>query len=369
MEHRKSGLPVSRPTSQALAHFDKVSKALENAKSPESKLKIATEALKVGRHYELEECFELAFKYASLYCRAEFSLSKDTVGMDRHFQRKDKDKKSAIKKAYSNLSLQDFEAGLSTLKAKGRLPTREWFITKGKPFGSGEFEWYTPRWVYERCRHIMGSIDLDPASSPQAVAMKNQAKRIFTQKDNALKQDWGKAGNVFINPPYTLKASEEGATFFDKNKKVKKKESGARAFLNKLLATDYKQAILLVLEDSGTSYGQTLWQSLANCVFIPSGRLHFVYKGQSKKKSTTRSSLIFGVNVDELKFWLAFKDYGSVVTIYRTPQELRTEYLKSKKELGPWLSGLAKLPVSEDRIRRKVKDMAKVKSLLKAPLK
>ena len=368
MTHRESGLPVARPTSQDLAQFDELSRALSQAKNPAEKLKIASQALKIGRHYELEGLFEMVFKYASLYCRAEHGVAKEIVSRGR-LLKIEKRLKNRIKTAYERVSLEALERGLEECKEKHRIPSREFFKTMGNPFGSGEFEWYTPRWVYERCRHIMGSIDLDPASSPQAVAMGNQAKRIFTQKDNALKQDWGKAGNVFINPPYTLKASEEELAMLDKNKKVKKKDSGARAFLNKLLATDYKQAILLVLEDSGTSYGQTLWDALANCVFIPSGRLHFVYKGQSKEKSTTRSSLIFGVNVDELKFWLAFKDYGSVVTIYRTPQELRTEYLKNKKRLGPWLEALAKLPVSESRIKRKAKDIAKVKSLLKAPLK
>ena len=354
MTHKESGLPVASQTSQELTSFDKLARALEQAKSPAEKEKIAEQAHTISRHCELQGLFDKAFEYASLYCRGEFSLSKDTVGMDRHFKRKDKDKKSAIKKAYNKLSRQDFEAGIATLREKGRLPTREWFITKGKPLGSGDFEWYTPRWVYERARHIMGSIDLDPASSPQAVQMGNKAKHIFTLQDDALKQDWGKAGNVFINPPYTLKDSHK---------------SGATAFLKKLMATDFKQAILLVLEDSGTGYGQALWQVIANCIFIPSGRLYFIYEGKVKKQSTTRSSIIFGVFVDELKFWLAFKNYGSVVTLYKTPKDLRSEYLKRKASLAPWERGLAKLPVSESRIRRKHRERAKAIKLLKPSIK
>ena len=353
MKKAKAGLPLPRPTNENLATLDGFYKALIEAKSPAEKLKIASQVHKIARHYDLEECFELAFKYASLYCRAEFSVAKDPVTMDGHFKRKDRNKKSQIKKAYSKLSLQDFEDGISVLWEKGRLPTREWFITKGKPFGTGEFEWYTPPWVYERCRHIMGSIDLDPASSPEAVKMGNKAKRIFTKKDNALKQDWGHYQNIFINPPYTLK---DGS-------------SGAKAFLNKLSATVYKQAILLVLEDSGTEYGQALWEAHANCVFIPSSRIHFIYKGESKGESTTRSSLIFGLGVDVLKFKLAFEDWGVVTYHYTTPQALNSEFKKRQESLGHWLECLAKLPVDDSRVRRKIKEIDKSKALLNAPLK
>ena len=152
----------------------------------------------------------------------------------------------------------------------------------------------------------MGSIDLDPATSAQAIEMGNAPDKYhFTQEDNALLKTWPKVENIFINPPYTLKKGAEKDMFLDKNKKIEK--SGAKAFLKKLCHCPFlwKRAILLVLEDSGTSYGQFLW-GLSNAVFIPSGRIDFIYKGKSKGTSTTRSTLIFGIGVDELKFHLAF---------------------------------------------------------------
>ena len=163
----------------------------------------------------------------------------------------------------------------------------------------------------------------------------------------------GKCGNVFINPPYTLSGPE--VTPLDKpDKKVKGKDSGCTAFLQKLLISDYKQAIMLVLEDSGTSYGQFLW-GITNAVFIPDGRLHFIYEGKEKGKATTRSTLIFGLSVDPLKFWLAFKDFGTVELPHKTPSQRRFELEKRAVELNPWLAELYKLPYCESRLKKKQK--------------
>jgi hypothetical protein len=60
-------------------------------------------------------------------------------------------------------------------------------------------EWYTPVWLLDLCRSVLGSFDLDPASNP--IAQKNvQAKRFYTKDDDGLIQPW--SGKVFINPPY-----------------------------------------------------------------------------------------------------------------------------------------------------------------------
>ena len=58
MTHKESGLPVASPTSQDLISFDKLSKALAQAKNPADKLKIASQALKIGRHCELQGLFD-----------------------------------------------------------------------------------------------------------------------------------------------------------------------------------------------------------------------------------------------------------------------------------------------------------------------
>ena len=72
--------------------------------------------------------------------------------------------------------------------------------------GSSSVEWNTPEEYIESARKVMGSIDLDPASS--AYAQKTvKATRHFTKVDDGLTKDW--EGTVFLNPPYDMPAVAE----------------------------------------------------------------------------------------------------------------------------------------------------------------
>lgn len=65
---------------------------------------------------------------------------------------------------------------------------------------SGSDERYTPRWVLDAARLVLGTIDLDVASN--AIAQHTvQALRYYAQADNGLIQPW--AGRVWCNPPYS----------------------------------------------------------------------------------------------------------------------------------------------------------------------
>lgn len=69
---------------------------------------------------------------------------------------------------------------------------------------SGDFEYYTPPSIVEAARRVLGTIDLDPASSLVA----NQrvgASRIFSLEDNGLAQPW--MGRVWLNHPFGRKTN------------------------------------------------------------------------------------------------------------------------------------------------------------------
>jgi hypothetical protein len=60
-------------------------------------------------------------------------------------------------------------------------------------------EWYTPEHIIVKARQILGSIDLDPASSDTANKMM-QAAEYYTEHNNGLALPWH--GRVWMNPPY-----------------------------------------------------------------------------------------------------------------------------------------------------------------------
>jgi hypothetical protein len=64
---------------------------------------------------------------------------------------------------------------------------------------SNENEWHTPKQYIEAARRVLGTIDLDPASS----ALANEtvrANQFFTVADHPFSHNW--KGNVWLNPPY-----------------------------------------------------------------------------------------------------------------------------------------------------------------------
>lgn len=64
---------------------------------------------------------------------------------------------------------------------------------------SGETEYYTPLPIVDAARRVMGSIELDPASSARANE-RIRAEKYFTEKDDGLKQHW--FGTVWVNHPF-----------------------------------------------------------------------------------------------------------------------------------------------------------------------
>lgn len=61
-------------------------------------------------------------------------------------------------------------------------------------------EWGTPSDIIERSRRVLGTIELDPASSAE-FNRNVKAERFLTKEDNALFCGWGYPKTIFLNPP------------------------------------------------------------------------------------------------------------------------------------------------------------------------
>src|SRR5207247_1394413 len=65
---------------------------------------------------------------------------------------------------------------------------------------AGSDEAYTPPWLIDAARDVLGAIDLDPASCAKAQTVVCAATW-YGEADNGLAQHW--RGRMWLNPPYS----------------------------------------------------------------------------------------------------------------------------------------------------------------------
>lgn len=100
-------------------------------------------------------------------------------------------------------------------------------------------EWYTPNLILEKVREVLGTIDVDPASSAIAQEVV-RAKEFYTEEDNGLDFEW--EGSVWCNPPYSNVLLKKFTNEF-----VKQYETGI-----------IKEGIILTNSGTDTLWNQTL---------------------------------------------------------------------------------------------------------------
>mgnify|MGYP001572363411 CR=1 FL=1 len=123
-------------------------------------------------------------------------------------------------------------------------------------YNSGNNEWYTPSEYIEAAREVLGTIDLDPASSDLANRIVG-ASRYYTIEDDGLSKAW--AGKVWMNPPYS--ADLVG------------KFTGRLAYY--VESEEVPEAIVLVNNATETTWFRTLIQ-VASAVAFPQSRIRFI---------------------------------------------------------------------------------------------
>ena len=152
-------------------------------------------------------------------------------------------------------------------------------------FNSGNNEWYTPADIIDAARKVLGTIDLDPASSEIA----NQtvgATAFYSVEDDGLSKEW--RGNIWLNPPYSSGLIEK--------------------FVDKLIGSDFKAAIVLVNNATDTEWFCRLAASAAAVVF-PKGRVKFL-KPDGTPGAPLQGQAILYFGSDATLFKDNFEQYG-----------------------------------------------------------
>jgi len=156
-------------------------------------------------------------------------------------------------------------------------------------FNSGENEWYTPPEYIKAARAVMGSIDVDPASSDKANEIV-KAKVYYTREDDGLTKDW--AGKVWLNPPYSLEL--------------------LRLFVKKYTASildgSVKEGIVLVNNATETNWFMQLVNVSSAIVFVK-GRVRFLDIDGNPGAPLQGQALIYSGDAPD-KFLSEFLHFG-----------------------------------------------------------
>ena len=157
---------------------------------------------------------------------------------------------------------------------------------------SGDVEYYTPPAIIEAAYLVLGTIDLDPASS-EAANERVKAIRIFTDADDGLSQEW--IGKVWMNHPFGKKQN---------SKWIAKLEEEYRA-------GRVTEACCITYACTSEKWFQPLLQR-PQCFLCP--RTNYLLPNGSVKKGVTKGSVVtyFGENV--AGFAEAFASLGVVKT-------------------------------------------------------
>lgn len=159
-------------------------------------------------------------------------------------------------------------------------------------------EWYTPAEIIEAARLVMGSIDVDPASSREANEVVG-ATTYYTKEQNGFTKVW--PGTVWMNPPYG----------YD-DKKPNQARWTAR-LIEQYQAGIVTQAITLVNAKMSDKWFQPLYDYP---ICFPRKRVNFWTPGRVVKAGMPHSSAIVYLGHNIAKFYEVFHSFGRVVRAY-----------------------------------------------------
>ena len=151
-------------------------------------------------------------------------------------------------------------------------------------------EWYTPEKITRTAHHVMGNIDVDPATCELAQTSV-QAGTYYTKVDDGLAQPW--TGSVWLNPPYSTPQ-----VWIDK-------------LFAEMAAGRCSQAIVLVNNATETAWFQRLLTE-SKLVCFPARRLAFWRHDHSNVGARQGQALFYFGNRAE-QFYSAYSATGAVL--------------------------------------------------------
>lgn len=159
-------------------------------------------------------------------------------------------------------------------------------------------EWRTPLKYVVAARAVMGSIDLDPATSAEA-NKHIQATSFFTKEVDGLSRPWH--GNVWLNPPYGRDTHNRS-----------NQETWSRYLQEQYDAGHVAQAVLLVNAVPDRRWFWPLWD---NPICFVRKRIQFISMDGAQKHQPTHGNafVYFGPRSGYRRFSTGFETFGHVV--------------------------------------------------------
>ena len=158
---------------------------------------------------------------------------------------------------------------------------------------SGDNEWYTPKPYIEAARSVMGKIDLDPASTPEANKVV-KSERLYTQNDDGLKQEW--TGKIWLNPPY---ASDLIGKFIEK-------------LASSIESKQVTEALVLVNNATETKWFARL-ASVSSFLCFPVGRVKFWHP--NKESAPLQGQCVAYIGKNNKQFYEEFRQFGMICEV------------------------------------------------------